>query len=226
MIRSTCLLVTIREEIILDMEDMRQSEKILNDPENYALLTTQGEVKEVVIGVPHHAPLGVPTLPSKEHPYSDENAGLIGYEVARLLNCRSIIACNSPIDPNKHKDSDYCKTILAWKPKFLVEVHGHGSNSAKFDIEISSGSIAKNFWSKEMAARIRAKLSTRPQFQGYSLSGDINQIYFKAKKSYTITRDEWVAFHIELPWSIRKSKEKSSLFCEPLAETISELLLS
>ena len=59
-----------------------------------------------------------------------------------------------------------------------------------------------------------------------TLSGDIHQIYFKAKKSYTITRDEWVAFHIELPWSIRKSKEKYSLFCEVLAETIRELLLS
>ena len=205
---------------------MQQSEKILNDPENYALLITQGEVREVVIGVPHHAPLGVPTLPCEEHPYADENAGLIGYKVARLLNCRGIIACNSPIDPNKHEDSDYCQKILAWKPKFLVEVHGHGSNLAKFDIEISSGSTTRNFWSKEMAARIRAKLSTRPQFQGYTLSGDIDQIYFKAKKSYTITRDEWVAFHIELPWSIRKSKEKYSLFCEVLAETIRELLLS
>lgn len=205
---------------------MQSIEKILNDPKNYALLITQGEVREVVIGVPHHAPLGVPTLPCKEHPYADENAGLIGYEVARLLNCRGIIACNSPIDPNKHKDSDYSKKILAWKPIFLVEVHGHGSNLAKFDIEISSGSKTKNFWSKEMAARIRAKLSTRPQFHGYTLSGDINQIYFKAKKSYTITRDEWVAFHIELPRSIRESKEKYSLFCEALAETISELLLS
>jgi len=205
---------------------MQPIEKILNDPEHYALLITQGEVREVVIGVPHHAPLGVPTLPCQEHPYADENAGLIGYEVARLLNCRGIIACNSPIDPNKHKDSDYCKKILAWKPKFLVEVHGHGSNLARFDIEISSGSTSKNFWSKEMAARIRGKLSTIPQFHGYTLSGDIHQIYFKAKKSYTITRDAWVAFHIELPWSIRKSKEKCLLFCEVLAETINELLLS
>ncbi|MGD8405891.1 MAG: hypothetical protein PVJ21_19705 [Anaerolineales bacterium] len=205
---------------------MQQVEKILNDPENYALLTTQGEVKEVVIGVPHHAPLGVPTLPSKEHPYSDENAGVIGYEVARLLKCRSIIACNSPIDPNKHEDSDYCKTILDWKPKFLIEIHGHGGKSAKFDIEISSGSKTRNFWSKEMAERLRAKLFTQSQFQGYTLSGDIDQIYFKAKKSYTITMDVWVPFHIELPWSIRKSEEKSTLICGHLAETIRELLLS
>lgn len=205
---------------------MQHIEKILNDIENYALLISQGEVREVVIGVPHHAPLGVSNLPCNEHPYADENAGVLGYEVARLLNCSSIIACNSPIDPNKNKDSEYCKKILAWKPKFLIEIHGHGGNSAKFDIEISSGSTTKNFWSQQMAERIRAKLFTRPQFLGYTLSGDINQIYFKAKNSYTITTDEWVAFHIELPKSIRESKDKYSLFCESLAETISELLLS
>lgn len=205
---------------------MQQIEKTLNETENYALVITQGEAREVVIGVPHHAPLGVPTLPCEEHPYADENAGLIGYELARLLNCSNIIACNSPIDPNKHKDSEYCKKILAWKPKFLVEIHGLGGNSAKFDIEISSGSITKNFWSKEMAERIRTNLFTNPQFLGYTLSGDINQIYFKAKKSYTITTNEWVAFHIELPKSIRESKNKCSLFCVSLAETISGLLLS
>ena len=60
----------------------------------------------------------------------------------------------------------------------------------------------------------------------FGIDKTAHQIYFKAKKSYTITRDEWVAFHIELPWSIRKSKEKYSLFGEVLAETIRELLLS
>lgn len=208
------------------MVDIQQIDKILNDSETYALLITRGEVREVVIGVPHHAPLGVPKLPCIEHPYSDENTGVIGYEVARLLNCNSVIACNSPIDPNKDKDSEYCKTLLAWKPKFLIEIHGHGGSLAKFDIEISSGSTIRNYWSKEMAERMRAKLFTKSQFLGYTLSGDINQIYFKAKKSYTIKTNEWVAFHIELPKSIRESKEKYSLFCEALAETINELLLS
>jgi len=203
-----------------------QIEKILNDTKNYSLVVTPGEVKEVVIGVPHHSPLGVPNLPCKEHPNADENAGILGYEVARLLNCNSIIACNSPIDPNKNKDSDYCKKILSWKPKFLVEIHGHGGKSAKFDIEISSGSLADNFWSKEMAERLRIKLSTIPLFQDYTLSGDFNAIHFKAKNSFTITTNEWIAFHIELPKSIRESKDKYSLFCESLAETIREILAS
>lgn len=208
-----------------DKVDM-QIEKILSDTKNYSLLITPGEIKEVVIGVPHHAPLGVPNLPCKEHPNADENAGFLGYELARLLNCNSIIACNSPVDPNKNKDSCYCKNILSWKPKILVEIHGHGGKSVYFDIEISSGSSANNSWSKEMAERLRAKLSAVPLFQGYTLSGDFNAIRLKAKNTFTITTNEWIAFHIELPKSIRESKDKYSLFCEFLAEIIGEILAS
>lgn len=207
------------------MIDM-QIEKALSDTKNYFLLTTLGEVKDVVIGVPHHAPLGVPNLPCKEHPDSDENAGYLGYEVARLLNCNSVIACNSPVDPNKNKDSDYCKNILSWKPKILVEIHGHGSRATKFDVEISSGSSAKNIWSKRLAEKLRTKFSALPLLQSYTLSGDFNAIYFKAKNSFTITTNDWIAFHIELPKSIRKSKDKYSLFCKTLAESMNEILAS
>ncbi len=204
----------------------KHTEKALSDTENYFLLTTLGEVKEVVIGVPHHAPLGVPNLPCKEHPDSDENAGYLGYEVARLLNCNSVIACNSPIDPNKNKDSDYCRCILSWKPKILIEIHGHGSKAAKFDMEISSGSSAKNIWSKELAERLGTKFTMMPLLQSYSLSGDFNTIYFKAKNSFTITTNEWIAFHIELPKSIRESIDTYSLFCKTLAEATNEILAS
>jgi len=199
-------------------------ETILDDPNNSHLLFTSGTSKEVVIGVPHHAPLGVTQLPCKEHPNSDENAGFLGYYISRLLNCHSIIACNYFIDPNKDKDSDYSKKIMLLKPKILVEVHGHGSNSAKFDIEISSGSQEKDFWSKEMAGRLQTGLSRAPLLQGYTLSGDFTKIYFKAKNSFTITTNEWVSFHIELPKSIRQAKSQYLPFCEVLAETIGDLL--
>lgn len=201
-----------------------QEMQILSDTKKYSLLITLGDVKEVVIGVPHHAPLGVHNLPCKEHPNADENAGFLGYEIARLLNCNSIIACNSPVDANKNKDSDYSKNILSWKPNFLVEIHGHGGISAKYDIEISSGSTTKNFWSKDISERLRAKLSTTPLLQRYTLSGDFNTIRLKARNSFTITTNEWIAYHIELPKSIRESKEKYSLFCGFLAETIGEIL--
>ena len=203
-----------------------QIEKTLSDAKNYSLLITVGKVKEIVIGVPHHAPLGVSNLPCKEHPYADENSGYLGYEVARLLNCSSIIACNSHIDPNKDKDSDYCKNIMSWKPKILVEIHGHGGKDANFDIEISSGSSSKNIWSKKLAEGLRTQFTKLPLLQGYTLSGNFNAIHFKAKNSFTISTSEWVAFHIELPKSIRESKNKYSIFCDSLAEAINEILKS
>ena len=201
-----------------------QVEKVLSDTKKYSLLTTLGNVKEIVIGVPHHAPLGIPNLPCREHPDSDENAGYIGYDVARLLSCNSIIACNSPVDPNKSKDSEYCKNILDWKPKILVEIHGHGGRAAKFDVEISSGSFTQNIWSENLAKKLWGKFSDLPLLKSYTLSGDFNVIYFKAKNSFTITTNEWTAFHIELPKSIRESKEKYSLFCNSLAEAMNEIM--
>ncbi len=199
-------------------------ESLLDDPNNSHLLFSSGISTDIVIGVPHHSPLGIAQLPCKEHPDADENAGFLGYYVSRLLNCPSIIACNYFIDPNKDKNSDYCKKILSIKPKILVEIHGHGGHSAKFDIEISSGSSEKDFWSKEMAERLQAGFSGTPLLQGYILSGDFTKIYFKAKNSFSITANEWVSFHIELPKSIRQSKSQYTPFCELLAETINGLL--
>ena len=147
-------------------------ETILDDPATSMLIVSSGKIRDIVIGVPHHAPLGVTELPCEEPRDADENAGFLGYYLARLLNCHSIISCNYFIDPNKHKDSDYFKRIQSWKPKILTEIHGHGGKSAKFHIEISSGSFERNFWSKELAKRLSKKLVGVSSLQGYTLSGD------------------------------------------------------
>lgn len=199
-------------------------EMLLDDPNNSHLTFISGALADIVIGVPHHAPLGISQLPCKEHPDADENAGFLGYYVSRLLNCHSIIACNYFIDSNKDKNSDYCRKILSLKPKILVEIHGHGGNSAEFDIEKSSGSQEKDFWSQEMAGRLQTGFSRVPLLQSYTLSGDFTKIYFKAKNSFTITTHEWVSFHIELPRSIRQSKSQYVPYCEVLAETMGSLL--
>ena len=96
---------------------------------------------DIVVGVPHHAPAGVPNLPCPEHSDSDENTGFIGRYLAEKLNCCSVIACNSTIDPNKHLRSDYAMQITAWSPSVLIEIHGHGKVRSKYDVEISCGSI-------------------------------------------------------------------------------------
>ncbi len=132
-----------------------QIENILKDEINSILLFIPGERKEIVIGVPHHAPLGVLKLPSEEHPASDENTGFLGVALAELLNCPAIIACNYFMDVNKHKSSDYFKQIQSLEPKILIEIHGHSRNLARSDIEISSGSLERSFWSQELADRLR-----------------------------------------------------------------------
>jgi len=197
---------------------------ILNNADHSVLVVTPGIHEDVVVAVPHHAPSGASKLPCKEHPEADENAGFLGYYISRLLNCRSVIACNYFIDPNKNKDTDYCRLLLSLKPKILLEIHGHGGRSANFDIEISSGSHKRNRWSMELANRLGAKLQTSPQLKNYTISGNFNDIYFKATRTFTITTDEWLAFHIELPNSIRKSQIEYKAFCESLSEIIKDML--
>jgi hypothetical protein len=199
-------------------------ETLLHDPINSYLFFGAGLSNEIIIGVPHHAPINTTRLPCREHPDADENAGFIGYYLSCLLNCPCIIACNYFLDPNKDKGTDYFKKILELMPKLLVEIHGHGSNSARFDIEISSGSQEKTFWSKELEERLRLAFSRELSFRNLSMSGDFEEIYFKATKSVSITTDKWVAFHLELPKSIRQSKSLYMPFCELLAETIRDLL--
>jgi len=199
-------------------------ETILDDPATSMLIVTPGKATDIVVGVPHHAPLGISELPCKEHRDADENAGFLGYYLSRLLDCPSIIACNYFLDPNKYRDSDYFKRIQSWKPKILTEIHGHGGNSAKFGIEISSGSVERNFWSKELAERLGKKLVEIPILQGYTLSGDFKDIHFKATQSLSVVEKEWITFHIELPKSIRESRSRYTLFCELLAEILKGIL--
>jgi hypothetical protein len=201
-----------------------QLENILKDEKNSILLFIPGDNKKIVIGVPHHAPQGVLVLPCEEHPVSDENAGFVGAALAGLLNCPAIIACNYFMDVNKHKSSDYYKKIQSLQPKILVEIHGHSRNKAHFDIEISSGSLEKNIWSQGLAGRLSETLMSEPLLQSYTVSGDFREIYFKATRSTSITSPAWIAFHIELPRSIRASRDQYLLFCDLLVEALREIL--
>ena len=197
---------------------------LLNNPKDSLLIIRDGDVKDIVIGVPHHSPLGVEKLRCKNDRNSDENAGLLGYLIAQGLNCNSIIACNYFIDPNKTTGSDYLEKIELWKPKILTEIHGHGGKSAKFDIEISSGSMERNLWSKELEFRLKNKLSELPELKNYAISGDFNAIHFQAKETSSINTTKWVSFHIELPKSIRESDSLFEPFCNSLVEVLKEIL--
>ena len=159
---------------------------------------------DIVIGVPHHAPAGVPTLPCPEHSDSDENTGFIGRHIAKRLDCCSIIACNSAIDPNKHLDSGYALQIAEWKPSVLIEIHGHGKVRSKYDVEISCSSAEQTDDSEGLAALVNRKLSRDADFANVSVCGRFSDIYFKATKTLTITDPRWLAYHIELSPPLRK----------------------
>lgn len=184
----------------------------------------QGNEQRIVIGVPHHAPLGVSQLPCPEHRDADENTGFLGVEVARLLDCNCIIACNATKDPNKKKETNYSQQIFSWKPDFLIEIHGHGGRSAKFDIEISSGSADRNKWSLDLEEKLKNKMTAEPLLKDFTVSGDFGKIYFRAVKSFTITATEWAALHIELPKIVREAPEIYLPFCKILAESVNELM--
>ena len=178
----------------------------------------------IAVAVPHHAPLGVGSLPCPEHPVSDENTGLLGAYTARLLDCPFIVACNYFIDANKYTSSDYFKKIASWQPAVLVELHGHRGKDANHDIEISCGSKGRNGWSKKLAAAIRTRMNQHEDLNQFNISGEFNQIFFKASKSLSINTDRWLAFHLEIPKPIRSQASLYRAFCEMLADSLIEIL--
>jgi hypothetical protein len=177
---------------------------MLESTEPSLLIIEKRTRTDVVIGVPHHAPAGMPTLPCPEHPDSDENAGFIGRHLAEALDCCSVIACNATTDMNKHIDSDYAMQIIRWKPNILIEIHGHGKVRSKYDVEISCGSADQTGSSEALAAEIAQRVSMDADLLNISVCGRFTDIYFKATKTLTITDLRWRAYHIELSSMLRK----------------------
>ena len=205
-------------------EHAMKTECVLECRDKSILVVEERNTKEIAIAVPHHAPSGIEELPCKEHKDADENTGLLGLYTAQLLNCCSIIACNYFIDSNKSEGSDYFNRLLAWAPRILVEIHGHGGKNAKYDIEISSGNSERSRWSGEMALRLSVKMARSTPLRRYTVCGDYNKIHFQASNSKTITSDKWIPFHIELPKPLRAQTSHYHPFCELLAETVLEIL--
>jgi hypothetical protein len=185
---------------------------------------------DIVVGMPHHAPAGTPCLPCAEHSDSDENTGFVGRHLADRLECCSIIACNAIIDPNKHLHSEYTQQIEKWRPRILVEIHGHGKVRSKFDVEISCGSADFSAYSEALAEVIDRKRLADADLADVSVCGRFADIYFKATKTLTITDPRWLAYHIELSPRLRKPETGQTgkptalayRFCDYLAAALNE----
>ena len=122
-----------------DAENPSMDDNFLEISSCSLLVFEPRKYSNIIIGVPHHAPAGVAKLPCPEHREADENAGFIGRYIAEALQSASVVACNYPIDVNKSLVTDYSSILAFLKPKYLIEIHGHGNRSANFNVEISSG---------------------------------------------------------------------------------------
>ena len=201
------------------------------------LIIEERDRKEIVVGVPHHAPVGTIKLPCPQHTDSDENTGYLGRQLAEALNCCSIIACNYTMDVNKIFRSDYAMQIATWKPRVLVEIHGHKGRTlggkAKHDIEISSGSDG-NDRSTRLVQKIKDTWDSDDKAKGLriDISGEHSNIYFKAENTITVEGAPWLAYHIELPPELRtqagaeKPPDVGYLFCKILGNVLRELHLT
>jgi hypothetical protein len=201
------------------------SNEILKSKDQSLLLCKERLNSNLVIATPHHTPFGAPYMPCETPRAGDEGAGFIVEKVSEELDCSSIIASNYFIDPNKYTDSDYFRRIKRWNPKLLIEIHGHGSKSARFDIEISAGSIGESYLSEKFAETLRKNLA-KTDLSDLSVSGKYNEIYFTAQYTKTITTDLWNSIHIELPWQVRGIERNSLEFSLALIATIREFMIS
>jgi hypothetical protein len=107
-----------------------------------------GDGAEVLLGVPHHAAVGVDRIAERRPQggrVADENA--VVYALAALesltearVRCRLLVAAHATDhDPNKHEESPYCERILASPDlRLLIECHG-SSHRAPHDLELSAG---------------------------------------------------------------------------------------
>lgn len=194
------------------------------------LIVGEGVRGEIVIGAPHHAPGGVETLPCSRP--ADQNTGLLATRLARLLESPVVIAVNATSDPNKRMDTGYSKAVRQLAPKFLVEIHGHGGDKAKTDIEISAGGPGLNQKSTLLASVLNTELEKHPQLRDLTVCGDFQEIYYKATKTATIQHHGWAGLHIELPLLLRKRQnnptipQAGQMFSRCLAAALSEAISS
>jgi hypothetical protein len=221
------------------MEEVKMNVELMFECSTTSILIIEKRKNsDIVIGVPHHAPVGIKYLPCKnkksKNRVSDENAGFLGRYIAEKLDCHSVIACNYTSDVNKYFRSDYTMQIAQWNPTYLVEIHGHGGKKTKNYIEISSGPT-NNKYSMDLANKLTDKCSKNKILKNAvkGIMGDYNNssMRLKAKDAVTINDGRWLPFHIELPQQLRipankkvgKPPTEGYLFCDCLIEALKEI---
>lgn len=218
---------------------------ILKINDTSILISKMNHQSNIVIGVPHHTPVGTFMMPCENHIYGDQNTGYVGYNIAESLNCNFLCACNYFIDPNKKKNnnySDYYVALEKCNPKYLVEIHGHGIEHCGDDIEISSGCKEDEVHAIKLKNEIRKIIDIQlekdknnedlQKLKKLNINADFNKIHYKATKSSTIIDKRWISYHIELPLILRIENNEGYLpkigfkFAQILYKSIKNICLS
>jgi len=198
--------------------------KLLDSSTRSGLVKLRRKASKIVIGAPHHAIGGIKNLPCPEHQVSDENTGYIAKDLANYINCSYIVGCNAKIDYNKSSDNSYYKYIEELAPKLLIEIHGHGGKKVgNKRIEISCGRIDNNEFSIKFATLLSDKINANLNFQEIEIEGDLNKIYYKASKTFSIKNKNWDSLHIEFPPFIRVDHSNQKLLPEYHKEFVAML---
>ncbi len=163
----------------------------------------------VVVGAPHHAPAGVRRLKCDRR--SDQNTGLLAWRVAELARVPIVIVTNADADPNKSLDSEYSKAVASYGPRVLLEIHGHRSKKARFDVEVSAGCADRSEHLTNFVAAFTRGMTSDPELKDLSVSGDFERIHFKATDTVTMRSPIWLGLHAEFPLSVRKQRGHPSL---------------
>lgn len=182
-----------------------------------SLLISVFKPSEIVIGVPHHTPIDGSMNTIEGRP-GDANAGLLGYEIAKILDCSFICACNYFYDPNKSSTSDYMKAIERCHSRYLIEIHGHGRANTDYDIEISCGSPEQEHYAVDLRNEIEQQIETvsddidlKQELSSLTIGATFDDIYFTAVSSVSITDNRWISYHIEHCPELRKNGNRKEL---------------
>lgn len=197
---------------------------VLKISDTSILISKINQQSDIVIGVPHHTPSGTFMMPCENHIYGDQNTGYVGYNIAKNLNCNFLCACNYFIDSNKNHNnnySDYYTALERCKPKYLVEIHGHGVEHCGDDIEISSGCKEHESYALKLKNEIEKLINVElkkdetnnnlKELRELNINADFDKIYYKAAKSATIIDRRWISYHIELPLILRIESKNGNL---------------
>ncbi len=217
----------------MDLIKLNSFENVENmlELENSLVFKESDSNSSIVIAAPHHINNGQKIMydNSNGKKYGDPNTGVVAYKIAQNIDCNLIIYVKPDHDANKI-DGLYCRRILDFHPKYLIEIHTHwknGKSGRKLtdkDIEISSGSQIGSYFSTRFAQKLQEKMLD------IKVDGDYSKIFYKASRTYSLKmcREKGIMpLHIEIYKDLISDENKGlqSSTISSISKTIENFLI-